>query len=189
MHIPISIFAILLCCVLCFSDQNIALLTSPRVLLVCMLLFWLRCEWCMRKRVEKICLKAEAAASFRQECMMVKENFELSQTVMRLSEQHALLCAIRNTGLKTLRYSKDAFAELRFPSKRSKNPSAVKAPDESHVEGVDANEVLKAKTLFRRGSVSETSVEIVDANRVLKAKTMLRRGSLSANSLLQLACD
>jgi hypothetical protein len=193
MRIPISIFTILLCCVLCFSDQNIALLTSPRVLLVCMLLFWLRCEWCMRERVEKICLKAEAAASFRQECMMVKENFELSQTVMRLSDQYELLCAIRNTGLKTLRYSKDAFAELRFPSatNRSKNPSAVRAPGESHVsvEVVDANEVLKAKTSFRRGSVSETSVEVVDANRVLKAKTMLRRGSMSENSLLQLACD
>jgi hypothetical protein len=190
MRIPISIFAILLCCVLCFSDQNIALLTSPRVLLVCMLLFWLRCEWCMRKRVEKICLKAEAAASFRQECMMVKENFELSQTVMHLSDQHELLCDIRNTGLKTLRYSRDSIAELRFPSatNRSKNPSAVKAPDESHVEGVDANEVLKVKNSFRRGSVSETSLEVVDANKVLKAKTMLRRGSMSENSL-SLACD
>jgi hypothetical protein len=166
MRIPISIFTILLCCVLCFSDQNIALLTSPRVLLVCMLLFWLRCEWCMRKRVEEMCLKAEATANFQQECRMVKENFELSQTVMNLSEQHALLCSIRNTGLKTLRYSKDAFAELRFPSarNRSSNLSAVKAPDESpqqvSVKAVDANEILKAKNSFRRGSSSENSLSL-----------------------------
>jgi hypothetical protein len=149
MRIPISIFAVLLCCVLCFSDQ--ALLTSPRVLLVCVLLFWLRCEWCMRKRAD---LKAEAAASFRQECRMVKENYELSQTVMHLSEQHELLCSIRNTGLKSLRYSRDAYAELRFPSAITRESTQRVSP---LLKPVDANKVLKAKTLFRRGSRSESS--------------------------------
>ena len=134
MRIPISIFAVLLCCVLCFSDQNIALLTSPRVLLVCVLLFWLRCEWCMRKRAD---LKAEAAASFRQECRMVKENYELSQTVMHLSEQHELLCSIRNCVLSIKRESTQRVSPLLKP--------------------VDAYKVLKAKTLFRRGSRSESS--------------------------------
>jgi hypothetical protein len=168
MRTPVSIFTVLLCCVLCLSDQNIALLASPRVLLVCLLLFWLRCEWCMRIRVDAICLKTEAAASFRQECRMVKENFELSQTVMHLSEQHELLCAIRNTGLKSLRYSRDAFAELRFPStfKRSLNSSSPSALGESPqqtsplLKAVGANQVLKSKAFFRRGSMSETSFSL-----------------------------
>lgn len=167
MRIPIFIFTVLLCCVLCFSNENIILLSAPRVLLVYMLLFWLRCEWCMRKRVDEICSKAKAVASFRQECKLIKENFELSQTVMHLSEQYELLRDIRNTGLKSLRCSRDTYAELRFPSamNRSSDLSTVRrAPDESPQQVVSAKavdvkkEVLKAKLLFRRGSFSESSL-------------------------------
>jgi hypothetical protein len=172
MRIPAPIFTVLLCCVLGFSDQNIALIASPRVLLLCMLLFWLRCEWCMRIRVEAMCLKVEAATSFRQECRLVKENFELSQTVMNLSEQHELLCAIRSTVLKSLRYSRDTFAEMRFPSATNRSfsslSSAVSTPGSNVGESlqqvsplmkaVDTNQVLHSKTIFRRGSMSETSI-------------------------------
>ena len=167
MRIPISIFTVLMCGVLCFSDENLALLSAPRVLLAYMLLFWLRCEWCMRKRVDELCTKAEAVASFRQECKLIKENFELSQTVMHLSEQHELLRDIRSTGLKSLRCSRDIYAELRFPSaiNHSSDLSTVRAPDESpqqvvSAKAVDAKEVLKAKLLFRRGSFSENSLSL-----------------------------
>jgi hypothetical protein len=168
MRIPIFIFTVLLCCVLCFSDENLALLTAPRVLLAYMLLFWLRCEWCIRKRVDEICSKAKAVASFRQECKLIKENFELSQTVMHLSEQHELLRDIRNTGLKTLHCSRDTYAEVRLHSamNRASHLSTVRrAPDESpqqvvSMKAVDAKEVLKAKLLFRRGSFSENSLPL-----------------------------
>jgi hypothetical protein len=186
-HVPPmqrALCVVLLICVFGLDDKVLTPFLA-RVMLVCGILVWMRCEW----RVGQGRVESNTEGSVK----MVKENYELSQTVMHLSDQHELLCAIRNTGLKTLRYSKrDSIAELRLPSatNRSKNPSAVKAPDESHVsaKGVDANEVLKAKNSFRRGSVSEPSLEVVDANEVLKAKTMLRRGSMSENSL-SLACD
>jgi hypothetical protein len=179
MRTPVAIFAVLLCCVLCLDDQTISLLASPRVLLVCLLLFWLRCEWCMRVRVEAMCLKVEDAVSSRREGRLVKENFELSQTVKNLSEQHELLCSIRNTVLKSLRYSKDTFAELRFPvaANRAFNSSSWSVsptgstpeskPSDTHakvpalVRTASTDEVLKSKAAFRRGSMSETSLALM----------------------------
>jgi hypothetical protein len=179
MRIPVAVFAVSVCCVLCFDDQTISFLTSPRALLLCVLLFWLRCEWCMRVRVEAVCLEVEATVSSRGENRLVKENFELSQTVKNLSEHHELLCSIRNTVLKSLRYSHDALAELRFlaASNRSfsssswsvssvvstpeSKPGETRAKVPALVRTADADEVLKSKAAFRRGSMSETSLALM----------------------------
>jgi hypothetical protein len=168
----LGVFSVALCCVLCADDQTIAFLSSPRAALVCALLFWLRCEWCMRVRVNAMCLKVEAAVSLRQESRLVKENFELSQTVKNLSEQHELLCAIRNTVLKALRFSKDTFVELRFPN-RPVDPaaSALSTPESKPsrtrtkvaplVEAAEADPILKAKTAFRHGSLSDSGIALM----------------------------
>ena len=109
----------------------------------------------------------------------VKENYELSQTVLNLSEQHRLLCEIRNTVLKLLRYSKDTFAELRFPSAMNRSFDSAsytpskKSPESNSSEtrqltqplATEVDQVLKAKTALRRGSMSETGISLVGGKR------------------------
>ena len=162
-------FVGLACCILCLSEQSIAYLASPRAMLVYVLALWLRCEWCVQNR------GSEETESRNK---TVKENYELSQTVVNLSDQHKLLCDIRNTALKLLRYSKDTFAELRFPSamKRSYTSSSssqspcVSTPEskpDSSAEtrqvsplGRPVDPVLRSRAAFRRGSMSETNVSM-----------------------------
>ena len=43
---------------------------------------------------------------------IVKQNYEMSRTLMNLSEQHMLLCEIRTRVTRTLNYSKEALHEL-----------------------------------------------------------------------------
>ena len=100
-----AVCVVLLCCVLGLDDQAIAHFVSPRVLLACGLLFYLRYEW--RAGCECVVVKTEDSAT-------VKENYQLSQTVMNLSDQHKLLCDIRTSVLKSTKYSRDALLELRF---------------------------------------------------------------------------
>jgi hypothetical protein len=107
-------------------------------MLVYVLALWLRCEWCVQHR------DLEEARSKKK---IVGENYTLSQTVMILSDQHRLLCEIRNAGLKSLRYSKDTFAELRFPS--------------VHPNVSLESSLLRAKQALRGGSVSETFISMV----------------------------
>jgi hypothetical protein len=105
---------VLLCCVLGLDDQTIALFVSLRVLLACGLLFFLRCEW--RAGRECVATRVDDSAT-------VKENYQLSQTVMNLSDQHKLLCDIRTSVLKSTKYSREALLELRF-SVRDRSPAS-----------------------------------------------------------------
>jgi hypothetical protein len=159
-------FVGLACCILCLSEQSIAYLASPRAMLVYVLALWLRCEW--------LCVQNRGSEETESRNKTVKENYELSQTVMNLSDQHKMLCDIRNTALKSLRYSKDTFAELCFPSGRSYTSSSqspcVSTPEskpDSSAEtrqvsplGRPVDPVLRSRTAFRRGSMSETNVSM-----------------------------
>lgn len=170
MRVLLGIFLALLCCSLCLDETTIALLASPRATLVYILAMWLRCEW-RERREDKMEAKSKREA--------VKENYELSQTVLNLSEQHRLLCEIRNTVLRLVRYSKDTFAELRFPSAMNRSFDAEsytpskKSPESNSSEtrqltpplATEADQVLKAKAALRRGSMSETDISLVGGNR------------------------
>jgi hypothetical protein len=158
-------FCVLVCCIVCLDEQIIISLTTPRMTLAFIVVVWLRCEWCMWQRRMK---------DVRWKWDTVKENYELVQTVNNLSEQHRLLCEIRNNGLKSLRYVKDTFAEVRFPSayKRSFTSSQSASPSVSTPESKpedpprisplvktkSADSVQKSKAAFRRGSMSESNV-------------------------------
>ena len=164
-----AIFFVLSCCVICLDEQSIAVLTTPRAMLVYMLALWLCCERCVKNK----CKATTEPVSMYE---AVKENYKLSQTVMNLSEQHRLLCEIRNTGLKSLRYSKDTFVELKFPSTTKSsfnssfrsNPSSGSTPESKASEThqpvpslVETDNVLKSKTAFRRRSVSEHGLTLL----------------------------
>ena len=103
----LTLFAFLACCVFGASDQIIAYVAAPRQLLVMALVFWLRYEWHIRLGDRK-----EEA----EEIKLVKDNYELSQTVLNLSQQHTLLCEIRNSTLRTLKCTRHVSAELKVPS-------------------------------------------------------------------------
>ena len=133
---------------LCPNEQFSSVLTSPRAMLVYVLALWLRCEWCVQHR------DLEEARSKKK---IVGENYTLSQTVMILSDQHRLLCEIRNAGLKSLRYSKDIFAELRFPSAHPNEPFESSLLRAKSLE----SSLLRAKQALRGGSVSETFISMV----------------------------
>ena len=172
MRVLLGIFSALLCGSLCLDEPTIALLASPRIMLVCILALWMRCEWLERRK------DATEAKSKRG---AVKENYELSQTVLNLSEQHRLLCEIRNNVLKSLRYAKDTFAELRFPSAMNRSFSSSScspsksSPDSKSSEpqqptpslsgATEADQVLKSKAALRRGSMSETGISLVGGKR------------------------
>ena len=169
-------FVVSACCILCLNEQWIAVMASPRAMLVYVLALWLRCEWCVHQNKN---LTKETKCVCRGGG--VKENYELSQTVMNLSEQHRLLCEIRNTGLKSLKYSKDTFIELRFPStiKRSASssfrstPSSESTPEAKSTETcqpasplpMSTEAMLKSKAAFRRGSNSENGLSKLMGNK------------------------
>jgi hypothetical protein len=186
----------LLCCMLGLDDQSITLLVSPRVLLVCGLLFYLRFEW--RAGQECVVVKTEDSAT-------VKENYQLSQTVMNLSDQHKLLCDIRTSVLKSTKYSRDVLLELRFSacdrsspvlsrrgsvsSSMSSSPNAMPDADED----IDVSPLVRPfSSSFRRGAVgslskgmpeadeeSRISPLILPTDSVSRAKAAFRRGEMS----------
>lgn len=164
MRMHLTVFAVLLCCVVSLSDQAIALLASQRAWLVFALLFWIRCE---------VYVYGSGGVG-KAEGRMVKENYELSQTVMNLSEQHRLLCEIRNAALKTVKYSRDVLAELKFPSHakcsfssstmsstNGSTPSPESKPDILAEQLQPASPLLRAKAIFLRGSVSESGISVL----------------------------
>ena len=153
MHTPLTIFIIVVCCLLCFSEQTVAFSTSPQTLLACFLLLWLRCEWCMKTRFDAMCSKVEAVVEKYKESKMVKENFELSQTVMNLSDQHTLLCEIRNGVHKSARSYKDVLSHL--------NGSFKSLPHSSSSPLC----VQKAKEHFRKGSMSDGCIPPLSLNK------------------------
>ena len=94
------------------NDTAISFLSSPRVVLAFLTAFWIFFEW----RSERMCAWIDGAMSVNNANRnVVKENFELSRTVMNLSEQHTLLCEIRNGVSRTLRFSKEVLVELKPP--------------------------------------------------------------------------
>ena len=158
------VFSVLLCFGLCLDEPFITVFASPHAMLMYMLALWLRFEWCVQQRRD---------GEIKMKRGVVKENFELSQTVMNLSEQHRLLCEIRNTVLKSLRYSKDTFIELKFPSVTKcsmgasfrSDPSSGSTPESKASETCQQvpplsveDRVLKSKAAFRRNSMSETGI-------------------------------
>ena len=71
----LAVFVVLTCCALFLDERWIAVLVSPRAVLVYVLALWLRCEACVQSQPHVVMGE-------------VKENYELSQTVMNLSDQH-----------------------------------------------------------------------------------------------------
>ncbi len=169
------VFSTLLCISLCLDEPFVTVLASPHAMLVYMLILWMRFEWCVqqRKDMEK-----------RIHRGVVKENYELSQTVMNLSEQHRLLCEIRNTVLKSLRYSKDTYIEVKYPSATNcsmgaslrSNHSSGSTPESNAPEtcklvsplSVEGDWVHKSKAAFRCNSMSESSYFESYQTRVVK---------------------
>jgi hypothetical protein len=100
----------------------------------------------------------------------VKENYDLSQTVYNLSQQHQLLCEIRNGVIKMLKYTKELLIESNsyHHMKRHRRGSAISTPStESSCDisepnspschGID-DPYLKLKKTFHKGSMSESSL-------------------------------
>jgi hypothetical protein len=132
------------------------------VLLACWLLFYLRCEWCCARQQRVLAMKSDDSA-------MVKENYQLSQTVMNLSDQHKLLCEIRTSVLKTSKYSREALLELRVSvcercshtsSRRGSAASFSKSMPDEH----QAISPLAQPCSFRRGSVASSSNDMPEAD-------------------------
>ena len=89
---------------LCASDAVVTFIASPRVLLVLLILLWLRYE----RNVE--CMRAGVVEQSMRK--IVEDNHAMSRAIMNLSDQHQIMCEIRNNVLRTLRYSKDVLGEI-----------------------------------------------------------------------------
>ena len=164
------IFVVCLCLILCSSDNTIAVLATPRAILVLALVLWLRCEHCMRQN------RGTSFVHNTQDLKndsITKENYELSQSIMNLSNQHTLLCEIRTAVSRTLRYTKDVLVELKFPSPKAQSrrasltpsplpspefkPNADKCYTPSRLSSC-TDTVLRKKAMFLRGSMSEGNI-------------------------------
>jgi hypothetical protein len=152
------------------NDSSISLLASPRVMFALLIAFWLLLEWRVEQmRAWIVCIltgisDAQGSGSINR---IVKENFELSRTVFNLSEQHTLLCEIRNNVSKTHRCAKDTLVELRLPllqrtyvgfsqTESSNTPSPPSGSSQSQTKPplMKSNSFCsrsKAKDAFRRG--------------------------------------
>ena len=197
---------VIICLVVCSSDIAVSFTTSPRVTLAFVMLLYLLYEWQIKRMRMGIKLLLESFHNEqRSTYRIVQENFELSRTVMNMSEQHLLMCEIRTGMLKTARYSKDVLVELRsvMCSKTSpqlqawsKSPktSPQSQPDSdnppspfprkkvcsSPLGGIDMYSLAKDK--FRRAvSMSETNLLPVHSKVKDKFRSTL---SLSESSLM-----
>jgi hypothetical protein len=163
MKILASLVACLLWCVLCSSDQTVAILTSPRAVLALALLFWARCEFFMRQRVDAVCGAVEAmchAVESRQAEKLAKKDREapvnlsdyhallceiksLNQTIANLSSQQTLLREIRVGVLRCMRFTRDVLGRL----------------DDSSCECIEM-----ARKQLRRTSLSESCISMAGAH-------------------------
>jgi hypothetical protein len=167
-------------------DDNVLtpFLSSPRVMLVCGILVWMRCEWRMGQwRVE---------SNRVGDVNTIKQIYELSQTILNLSDQHKLLCDIRISVLKTTKYSRDALLEIRCPvcnrcsSSSSRRTSVESSPNSMPGGGVAVSPLMKsidstsgARAAFRTGSMSDSCIQST-----LRAREAFRMGvSESCGSL------
>jgi hypothetical protein len=164
-------------------DDNVLtpFLSSPRVMLVCGILVWMRCEW----RVGQWRVESNRVGDVNT----IKQIYELSQTILNLSDQHKLLCDIRTSVLKTSKYSRDALLEIRCPvcnrcsSSSSRHTSVESSPNGMPDCGVAVSPLVqstdatsRAKAAFRQGSLSESCLQSTD---VARAKAAFRLGGLS----------
>ena len=166
MKILMSVFFCLLCCILCASDQTIATLTSPRVVLVFVLMFWVRCECFICMRIDAMCCAVKTmcdavgpnatakepcrtAVSLSEHHALLCEIKSLNQTVAHLSDQQALLLEIRNGVLKSMRCSRDVFDRMNSSSSQDSSPSCSRDV-KKHIE--------MARRHFRRSSASESCI-------------------------------
>ena len=162
MKILMPLFFSLLCCILCSSSETMAPLTSPRVVLVLALLFWARCEFFVRLRVDAVCSAVEAmchAMGSRQADGHARETpvslseyhsllYDircLNQTIVNLSGQQTLLREIRAGVMKSVRCSKDVLDRLDGCSRES----------EQCIE--------TARRQLRRSSLSESFISVPSA--------------------------
>jgi hypothetical protein len=144
-------------------DDNVLtpFLSSPRVMLVCGILVWMRCEW----RVGQWRVESNRVGGANT----IKQIYELSQTILNLSDQHKLLCDIRASVLKTMKYSRDAVLESRCvvcdrcSSISSRHTSVASSLNNMLdddvvfsplVQSTDATS--RAKAAFRLGRMSES---------------------------------
>jgi hypothetical protein len=125
---------------------------------------WLRCEWHMRQtRALLVQVLHEITQSVSTQ-RLVQENSNLNRTVLQLSEQHVLLCEIRNSVSRTVRYSRDILVELRICVADSASASSSAMTTTTSENGVTLrrsksnDQFAQAKAAFRRGSLSESSV-------------------------------
>ena len=141
--LEVGLCVILLCCVFGLDDKVLTpFLASPRVMLVCGILVWMRCEWRLGQW--------RAESNTEGSVNILKENYELSQTVLKLSDQHRLLCEIRTSVLKTTKYSRDALLEIRCPvcnrcsSSSSRRTSVESSPNSMPDGGVAVSPLMKS---------------------------------------------
>ena len=113
-------------CTLWLSGLTITALTYLRALFVLVVLFWVRCECFMWLRADAMCHVVEAMSSAMEAYRTAKrgdvsvsdyhtllcEIHGLSQTILHLSDQQALLQEIRGGVLKSARYSRHVFGLL-----------------------------------------------------------------------------
>ena len=113
-------------CTLWLSGLTITALTYLRALFVLVVLFWVRCECFMWLRADAMCHLVEAMSSAMEAYRTAKrgdvsvsdyhtllcEIHGLSQTILHLSDQQALLQEIRGGVLKSARYSRHVFGLL-----------------------------------------------------------------------------
>ena len=126
------IIKMVICLFICSSDTLVSYAASPRMLMLSAMLMCLHYEWHIKRTRAGIAKLLEFTHMDRgSEGKMVKENFELSQTVMNMSDQHTLLCEIRTCVLRSIRHSQDVLAELGItePRRAKTSPSSHPASD------------------------------------------------------------
>ena len=136
-------FKLILCVLfsLCVPDSVVAFITSPRVLLVCFFLLWLHCERHMEDM--RVCVVEQSTKK------IVQENHDMSRAIMNLSDQHQILCEIRNNVLRALRYSKDTLFEV----------SGLHSPVNSSGSG-GVDQYAKRKERFKERNMSESFITL-----------------------------
>ena len=165
-RLEVVLWFVLLGCVFGFDDKVLTpFLVSPRVMLVCGILVWMRCEW----RVGQGQVESNTEGSVK----MIRNYYELSQTVLNLSDQHRLLCEIRTSVLKTRKYSRDVLSEIRCSvcgrcsSSSSRHGSVASPPENMPDEDftvspliLSTDPISRAKMNVRVGGETESCVSM-----------------------------
>jgi hypothetical protein len=167
-RLEVALCVVLLICVFGLDGKDLTpFLASPRVMLVCGILVWMRCEW----RVGNWREESNTEGSLK----IVRENYELSQTVLKLSDQHRLLCEIRTSVLKNTKYSREALSEIRCPVCNRCSFTDGDFTISPLVQSIDS--MSRAKAALIRGWRSESCIQ--STNPISRAKMEFRVGGKS----------